>query len=169
MKEVRLLALSTDRLYHPGGVFQIARQLAHESGKVLALSTGRLYPQGDLSRFQDSRHMKVGRLLALSTGRLYPQKEFSRFQDNRHMKVVKLLVLSTGRLYPLWIFLVLISVRPWVDWKAIRAAGRMSVKNSNNTIRNRNCDLPVCSAMFQPNAQPLAPIFAVADFNLKSY
>ena len=30
----------------------------------------------------------------------------------------------------------------------------MSMKNSNDTIGNRNRDLPACSAMSQPNAPP---------------
>ena len=38
------------------------------------------------------------------------------------------------------------------------AAGRiMSMKNCNDTIGNRTCDLPACSVVIQPTAPPRAP------------
>jgi hypothetical protein len=74
------------------------------------------------------------------------------------MKVARLSALHTDRLYLYEIFLVLISVRRWVDPSAIvRPEGLCLMKNSNNTIGNRSRNLPVCSALPQPLRHRVPP------------
>jgi hypothetical protein len=71
------------------------------------------------------------------------------------MKVARSSAQSTCHLYPQEIFLVLISVKRLSRPQAHSATGRiMSMKNSNDTIRNQSHDLPVCSAVPQPLRAP---------------
>ena len=54
-------------------------------------------------------------------------------------------------------FLVLISVTRLSQPQGNSAARGMSINNSKDTISNRTCDLPACSAEPQPTAPPRTP------------
>jgi hypothetical protein len=56
-------------------------------------------------------------------------------------------------------FLVLISVRSWVNLRAIvRLGGFFSIKKSNDLNGNRTRGLPACSIVPQPTTLPRAPV-----------
>jgi len=73
------------------------------------------------------------------------------------MKVVGLSAVRTGRFYPQGNIPGTHFFMRLSQPQGHNVAGRiMSMKNSNDTIGNRTRDLPTCSVVPQPTAQPRA-------------
>ena len=88
----------------------------------------------------------------------FQEVEDTRFQDNLAHEGGKVVSpMPRLSLLPQEIFLVLISVRGWVNPQGYSAARRiMSMKNSSDTTGNRNRDLSACITEPQTTAPPAA-------------
>ena len=76
--------------------------------------------------------------------RWFQEIQAPRFPDNWHMKVVRSSAALIGRLYPQNIFLVLISVRGWVDPRALLRPEGLCQWKIPMTVGNRTHNLPAC-------------------------
>jgi hypothetical protein len=127
---------------------------------IYILVTHTALPANVITRFNYRNIKKLSRYRPGQPLR-FQEAEAPEFLDNRHMKVIGLSALGTGRLYPQEVFLVLISVRGWVDSRAIVRPEWLSHWKIPMTIRNRTRDLPSCSAVSQPTAPPRTPIIVI--------
>jgi len=105
--------------------------------KSLLVVTGNFLDLCDWYNIGDVRYIKAVPLQAWN-GPEGSRKLKFQISWQRHRMVVRLSALRTGRLYPQKMLLVLISVRDWVDLRAIvRLEDFMSMKNSSDTSWNR--------------------------------
>ena len=108
---------------------------------ILVLSLGR-WPYEWLERVGDlkKKKPKVTQSLYMPVqAHRVPAGWDSQISRELVHEVVSLLALSTGCLNPPGIFLIVISVRGWVDPRGHSAVRIMSMKNSSDTIWNWTC------------------------------
>jgi hypothetical protein len=80
------------------------------------------------------------------------------FQKFGSQMAARLSALRAGRILPPGRFLVLISVRGWVDRRAmVRLEGLGKLKNKSTPSGTRTGDLRPCSTVPQPTTPPRAP------------
>jgi len=146
--------------------------LLHASNpRVLFQEEGCIYRYG---RVRSTYAPLPTRLLILKAGKSAPLQARSGPEGSRKLRFPdfvttaqdggRLSALLTVGLYPQEIVLVLISVRGWVDSKAIeRSEGFYVNEKSIDTSWDRTSDLPICS-----NVLPRSPQTAYTD-TCKSY
>jgi len=86
--------------------------------------------------------------------------QLPEFLDNSYMKLVRLSTPHTGRLYPPADTSVTLFSYRLSRTQGHSAAGRnKTMKNPNDSVRNRNRDHPACSAVPEPTVSQRAPDF----------
>jgi hypothetical protein len=70
---------------------------------------------------------------------------------------------------PAWRFLVLISVRGWVDFRAIVGLEGLGKLKKSKSSRTRTCDLPVRSIVPQPTTLPCICIHLSVMFPIHNF